>query len=638
MGVVQGDQSVVTVRTGEGVEPRRSFPYGISRNALLTDLLALAALLGILVAANREWIFNAFRWVDTWMYVGFFQHYDFAPMLADNKKIARLPWIILGYIVNQATSPVAAQFILHLGLLAAGAAALYLVVLRQFGRGIAIIVSAFYVTYIPGHANGGWDYNNTPSGPLYVLTYAALLNLTERLDRPLQSAIVLGLAAATLIHTNLLFVLVVPAFVLFIAVNVHDRLSGPALRQWTKQVLRGAIGSGFALTLLFGIVNAIVGRDFIFFERLIGRTALLMIEPDREKVWWRPWSDPWWHDSHDLPLNGYHMPLILIVLILIAATAVLSKITRTPAAATDKQVIGIFLVSLLAFVILQSSGHPLLQPYYMAFPLLMPTFLAFAALLSVLFAPVQRLSGWSWGAASSIATCALFAAFFVFLSAAPASWHFGRLNPYDDLLGVAPIVCTFLIVWLMLRLSKHASRWLVTAGAGLLVISLALTNGEWPSDPAYREAYSFRNSCRSRQATFSMIMQADRFLFPRVKSGNSVPLIYRSGETLAIGGCDVALAEVARPLASMGYDVVMPYWKMEAIAELPDDVIEEAARQRTMIAVVTRDDAFRDKILGRLRQRVPEWRVDGERSLGGESSGAKISVLSRLAAAQASGS
>ncbi len=617
----------MTARPAGAAEPRPA------AGAVIVDLLSLAGVLGALVVANREWIFNGFRWVDTWMYVGFFQHYDFAPMLADNKKIARLPWILLGYIVNKATSPVAAQYILHLGMLAAGAAALYLVLARQFGRCIAFVTAAFYLTYVPGHASGGWDYNNTPSALLYVLTYAALVRLADRIEQPRRPAIVAGVAGALLLHTNLLFILVAPALVLLVAVRIRERLGGPELRRWTRQVLLAALGGGFCLTLLLAIVNAVVGRDFIFFEKLIGRAALMMIEPDREKVWWRPWSDPWWHDSHDLPLNGYHMPLLLLVLLLTAATLLFCALSGAKLGRAARQNIAVFGVSLAIFAILQTIGHPLLQPYYMAFPLLMPTFFAFAGLLDGLFAPVRSLRGLAWNGAASLCAAVVFAGLFITLSANPHAWHLGFLKGYDDLLAIVPLAGSFLVAWLATRLPRQLPA-VTVAAVGLLTIAMAFMNGTWPSDPAYREAYSYNLVCTPREAAFRLVMEADRYLFTRVKAGNSVPLVYRSSEIVRLGGCEVPLAEVARPLASMGYDVLMPYWKMEALPRLPDEVVDEAAHRRTMIAVVTRDDAYRDSVLTRLRKREPGWRIEGEMPLGGATTGAKISILSHLPASK----
>ncbi|HZQ01775.1 MAG TPA: hypothetical protein VE999_12045 [Gemmataceae bacterium] len=610
----------------------RALCASFDKRPAFLDLCALGLVLAIMVAANREWIFNGFRWVDTWMYVGFFQHYDFPAMLAENKKIARLPWIILGYIVNRTTSPMAAQYILHLGMLAAGGAALYFVVLRQFGRAIAVIVTAFYLTYLPGHASGGWDYNNTPSGFVYLLTYWSLLDLTERTERPVWSAVWSGLAGTTLIHTNLLYVLIVPALVWFVAIRVRERLSGPALKRWTRQVLSAGFASGFSLTLVLALINVIVGRDFLFFGRLIARSGLLMMEPGREKVWWRPWSQSWWYDSHDLPLNGYHMPLLLIVLVMVAATAFFGYVFKVAIPKIHKQVIGIFLVSLAVYAVMQSTGHPLLQPYYMAFPLLIPTLLAMAAVLVVLFEPDGQGARIAWGGTASIATCTLFAGLFIILSADPGSWHFGTFRSYDGLFGMLPILGAFLVLW---PIRHFAPKRMIAPAIAFVVGAMAATNAEWPSDPAYREAYSFKEQCRMRQPTFSLIMEADRFLFSRVQAGNYVPLVYRSSETLQIDGCYVPLAEVARPLASMGYDVVMPYWKMEATPALPDDVVDETARERTMIAVITRDDAYRDSVLSRFRQRGPGWHIDGDTLLG--ATGAKIWVLSRAASDRRAG-
>lgn len=293
----------MTVRTAPTLPPAKQW---------LIDLLALAALLAAMVAANSDWVFNPFRWVDTWMYYGFFQHYDYAPFLADNKKIARLPWIFIGYLVNHTTSAVTAQYILHLGFLAATAGALYFVLVRQFGRAIAVTITAFYITYLPAHGSGGWDFNNTPAAFFFLVTYMSVVTMTEQLDRPRRNGVVTGLLGAILINGHLLFSLLVPALIWFVAQRVRARLSGPSLKEWTKQTLIGGFSAAFGVTFVLGIINLLVGREFLFFEKLLGRIGLLIfIEPEKEKVWWRPWSHQWWYDSHELPIDGLHMPLIL---------------------------------------------------------------------------------------------------------------------------------------------------------------------------------------------------------------------------------------------------------------------------------------------------------------------------------------
>jgi len=616
----------------------RTLPGSPDVRVWSVDLLALAGLLAAMVAANTEWLFNPFSWVDTWMYYGYFQHYDFATFLADNKKIARLPWILLGYLVNHATSPIAAQFILHLGVFAASAGALYFVLVRQSGRGIALITTAFYVTYLPAHGSGGWDYHNTPAAFVFLLTYMSIVTMTEQLDRPRRNAVITGILGAILLDINLLFALLVPALAWFVTGRVRRDLHGSGLREWTKQTLIGGLSGAVGVTAVLGVINLIVGREFLFFEKLLGRIGLLVfIEPEREKVWWRPWTHQWWYDSHVLPIDGFHMPLILTTLLMFALVLLVTFLRRTRLEQGQREVIGIFLIGAITFGLMQTIKHPLLQPAYMAYPLLLPTFMAIAALMDAMLSPVGGGANRLWGGLASIATCILFGALFVTLSATPGTWHFREFLPYDGRLSVIPVLSAFLLGLLVLRFPRQAPGWSGTAALGLMALAMAWTNAEWPSDPASREAYSYREQCRLRQPALAMIAEADRFLFQRVKAGNYLPLAYRRGENITIGDCELSLAEISRPLASMGYDVVMPYWKMETLPELPDDIVERTAHERTMITVITKDVTYRDNLLSRLRQRVPDWAVEGEMTIGGKAGGAKVTVLARPAPAGKTG-
>src|SRR5580658_4650218 len=68
----------------------RGFLYGTT----VVDVVIMAATVGAMIALNREWLFSSKTAVAPWMYVGYFLHYDTPDFLADNKKIARLPWIL----------------------------------------------------------------------------------------------------------------------------------------------------------------------------------------------------------------------------------------------------------------------------------------------------------------------------------------------------------------------------------------------------------------------------------------------------------------------------------------------------------------------------------------------------------------
>src|SRR6185312_12976998 len=142
----------------------------------IADMIVLLSALAAMVAINPEWLFSWKNLVDDWMYVGYFWHYDTPGFLADNKKIARLPWILLGYLVNKVANPITASLILHTGLLAAGALAFYRLAAKLFGRPSAILAAFAYMTSqsIHGSAASGWDYHNTLEPVLYFLSFSLL--------------------------------------------------------------------------------------------------------------------------------------------------------------------------------------------------------------------------------------------------------------------------------------------------------------------------------------------------------------------------------------------------------------------------------------------------------------------------------
>src|SRR4051794_41628164 len=91
----------------------------ISRWPVLADnavvhvaLLCLLPL--ILLLLNTGWIYNQPGFIDTWIYVGFFQNYDLPQFLASEKKILRLPWIWTGFAAYKLFPPLIANYALHL--------------------------------------------------------------------------------------------------------------------------------------------------------------------------------------------------------------------------------------------------------------------------------------------------------------------------------------------------------------------------------------------------------------------------------------------------------------------------------------------------------------------------------------------
>ena len=128
----------------------------------------------ILSLINDSWLYTKIGWLDPWYNVAYFLHYDDPNFLNWYYKIARLSWIIPGYVIYSVFTPLVANYILHMGALVLSTLALYSGLRRLFGVDVAFLTAALLTVYVPFHGSGGWDYQTTPSGAYYLLTFAIL--------------------------------------------------------------------------------------------------------------------------------------------------------------------------------------------------------------------------------------------------------------------------------------------------------------------------------------------------------------------------------------------------------------------------------------------------------------------------------
>jgi hypothetical protein len=596
------------------------------------DILVILAVLAALAAANREWLITI-KTYEGWIYLGYFRHFDAADFLPHQKKLARLPWILVGYLVNHATSPLVAQYLLHLGLLAAAAVGLYWVAVRMFGRGVAVIIALTYATYLPAHGNGGWDYHNTLAGPLYLMTYAALLRLTQDRSRPLRRGGIAGGLLALTIHCSILFILLGPMLAFRAAVEVRAwQMGGQAIRRWALRAMAGALAGAALVTLALGLIDLSVGRKFLFFSTLIQVSTSLLANPAKELEWWRPWHDPWWHSEDQTSI-----PDLLVMLFLLGALAACVRAVRGTArfAVPAKHRHGLmeFMLGLLAFALVQSIGHPVLQPIYMAFPLLVPSFLALGSVIACLpwAGSWQRPAPMPWNAVATLAAAGLFLALF-----SGAGRHLGLVLPNPPWLwtNAPPIILTLVAFGVAATLclwptGRSGRRPLLTLGAvAVVVFGLAQANAQWPDQPMLRRAYHPGDACKARAAAITAIADSDEILFPLFRQGKDFELVFKFGEQLGGADCPLNMQDIGGPLSAMGYGTPMRIFKEEDFVALPDTEFTRRADASSYLAVLSNDDGFVASLLGRLRQISPAWHELGGERVGQGAYAVQLRLLS----------
>ena len=166
-------QMLHTSQIGETSTAAKDHPMAKSRPAgalylwLSSPWLHVFLLLSspaLLLLGNSDWLFDPVGYLDPWMYVGFFLHYDYPTILADEKKIARLPWILRGFAAYKLFGPIIASYVLHWCDLVAPAIALYFTLNRLFTRWIGFLVAGLILFFTPLFGPAGWDYHDSGDG------------------------------------------------------------------------------------------------------------------------------------------------------------------------------------------------------------------------------------------------------------------------------------------------------------------------------------------------------------------------------------------------------------------------------------------------------------------------------------------
>lgn len=577
-----------------------------------------------MVAANREWLFTRDGWIDTWMYFGFFRHYNIAVFLDENKKIARLPWILIGFLANHIAPTVTASLILHLGLFAAGVLCFYLLAAHMFGRCPAIIAALTYLTWAPMHGFGGWDYHNTLLPLVFLSAYFVLLTALRRADRPATRFAVVGVLFALAIHTNILVALLIPG----ILVRVwHEWTLLPAPERTLQRVrlsLAGLVTGALAITLALGLIDVAFGRTFFFFGELISRSAFLIEHQSIEDAWWLPWSSLWW-------ISEIHTPMFDAMIVLGIACAVAGRgwnLRRVLASSAACMLVE-FALGLSLFGLGQAFGHPLLQPFYMLMPVTMPMFLALAAMVGLV---AEDFGQGTQGVVASHAT-----AFAAFAAVAFGVQFIGQITIAPNLLGDRTLWSMNLSLFIMLLGFAVATviartgpipyrSWVALA---VLAVTLGQVNAVWPNAADDRGPYDAWSRCRAHVALLSAVAGADDLLFPRLLQGQNVLPWFRRGESIVDKGaaCRLSTSDLADPLFAMGYGVYVGYPQVGSSPTMPQSVVGQLVPGRDVIAFMSNSANDDDRLLRILQAHNPSWQEVETHRIGADGLYADLHVI-----------
>jgi len=305
-------------------------------------------------------------WLDTWIYHSFFRHlFEFKSFLFPNTYYgSRMSWIVPGYIINRFFHPVAANYLLHLGVYYVGAFSLYYILTKFYNRPTALLgLIAFTCNpYLWGAI--GTDYVDGFGVATYLLTFAILARIAAGGGSSRVGLVLAGATYAALIYTNTIWLLFSPAFLLLYLFLRRLRNISEITRATVHFGLWFAAGAG-AITAVLGVINYRIDGHFWFYLPSIAYTLENATKPQP------------WHSTNYAWVGSAHW-LIYPAVMLLASVVVLMRRPFTGKRDVPRMTRFFrmhFLFSVLVFVLLELKGLYMLEWSFYASYLIPATFL-----------------------------------------------------------------------------------------------------------------------------------------------------------------------------------------------------------------------------------------------------------------------
>lgn len=558
--------------------PPRSVPAPPIRSAGIwsaidSRALDLAILLAIPLAQaviNKAWMFSPMPWLDPWYYFGYGLSYDDPSFLPTYYKVSRLPWILYEFISRRVFDPVSANWFIQISTLWIGIGSLYLAFSRLFGRMPAFFGAGLFALNCFGHASGGADYQNTLAGPLFALTLWLTIRAAQEGGRALDIMLA-GVAAALLVHTNVVFVNLTPPLVVGY-VLIYRQKTGriPPVILTALFAVLGAL----LITGVLGLINLSFGRRFFFFESLLLMVTSFVSDSSNQKGWWNPWSNGWyWSARHLGPIIGATLVSILVLSSLSVQRRALSVIDQNVA-----WLAGSGLYAFLLWLGWQIAGHTALDFDYFAYPLVWP-------LTGVLLAALVRWvrfpdSAWTGLALKLVFVVLGFVPWLFFDS------YFNRVYNYQNALFLAPA-----LMLAGIAIAAVAGRWAVSIPFVLSPIILALMVG-------VAHVGNFKiDACTADYAFIKTLDRAHRNLRTFGYPHEKVLVWADTDEVVPLdASCipykvDLPMKRFNTALTSTGFGYLASPWDAENLADIkPQRLIEVIAANSLVVYATNREE------------------------------------------------
>ena len=443
-------------------------------------LVALSPFL--LLLFNTEWFYDPLGWIDTYIFLGYFKHYLDPTFFPYDYKIARLPWILIGYVFNLLLPIVAAQTLLHVLCFSAAIAAMFLLVYQLFRSSVLatfISMALGFYTYFHGNEAAGWEYHNVPGGA-FSLILMLLLAKTKMSGVKRARLAVIGIVATVCVLVNPLLINFAP---LLLVSLIRDIKRTRIFASILYRIFWVAVGSLATIVALMS-VNYLSGHQPNFLQnQFLFISSQLHHNPAHV-----PFSAEWLSESVHLSIPMTIALAGLCVSLLYARSIRTVSIPQFSALI----VISLYIATLSVWMFWQYAGQEALTPEYFFYPQIPFCFLALAGFLYLGNSNCFALSSVLVGIFTAIA-------FIVPLCLVDVSaWVKATTSGVTSWLSVqtAIVVAVGLAAYLIANGSKTAFL--------VLVALLGIANSMTP----WRPWYAYDSSCKLNTDAFRAIAAA----------------------------------------------------------------------------------------------------------------------------------
>lgn len=314
--------------------------------------------LSYLFIGNIEWVYAPLYSTDSYMNHAYSYFYDYPEFKSLSYKSSRVPWISFLFYLQKVVGPYLLQPVVVVGGWITINYVFYLTIKKITNRTTAITLLPWIVFFpdIIGTNAGGGTYHANAASVLFLL---ALYFWTE--EKELKHSKIYNTVAASFLFATAMHIGIVHLnlFLLFPAIDIYKNKK-ISIKKYGILFLMF-----FGTTAIWGAVNYLHGRDFLFWKQMFKITSSFVAEPELQKSWWINISINMFYKIGYL---SFHFVLFIAALYKVIKDKFLIK--------NRKNIFAYHYVFIcLLWVSYHLMGHTALHPPDFVYPLQIPAFI-----------------------------------------------------------------------------------------------------------------------------------------------------------------------------------------------------------------------------------------------------------------------